>query len=81
MTVQVEFRPIQLLTCSADREGQLLLADDALVAVVVRLSQIHGAEYMNHWYVEAAFGLCATAATTAPEQWVRHRTAALAPPS
>ena len=43
-----------------DGEGLLIFADDALVAVLVRLSALHGAQ-AGRWFLEAAFGRLAPA--------------------
>jgi hypothetical protein len=52
--VTVSFEPISLHNVE-DGEGGLLLLGGALVAIVVRLSQLHGEE-ANKWFVEVGFG-------------------------
>jgi hypothetical protein len=61
LSLRIVFRPIMVWTGSEDREGRLAIADDALAAVLVRLSpEIHGADLSGRWFVEAGFGSCAT---------------------
>jgi hypothetical protein len=40
---------------AADAEGLLVYSDDGLVAVLARLSDLHG-EIAGQWYFEAGFG-------------------------
>ncbi len=75
----VVLQPVQVNTSSQDREGQLVLVDGYLVAVLVRLDgEEHGA-LRCRWLLEAGFGPCGEVAP-APfrslkdvEQWVRHQ--------
>ncbi|WP_264049991.1 hypothetical protein [Methylobacterium flocculans] len=53
MTLRLQ--PIRVRTASDDEDGQLVLVDEALVAVLVRLAPDHGA-MAGHWYLEAGFG-------------------------
>jgi hypothetical protein len=48
------FQPIALSTRGPDSDGMLVLRDGALIAVLSRLSAIHGS-LEGRWYVEAAF--------------------------
>ncbi|WP_342109216.1 hypothetical protein [Methylobacterium sp. SI9] len=45
----------QVATRSDDAESQLVFADGFLVAVLVRLSEQHGAD-AGKWFLEAGFG-------------------------
>jgi len=46
------------MTGHADHEGQLVLADRQLIAILVRLDdEIHG-EDRGLWFLEAGFGPC-----------------------
>lgn len=57
----LDVRKIRVATSSDDEEGVLVLADERLVAVLVKLSAaIHG-DATGHWFVEAGFGCCAGA--------------------
>jgi len=51
----LEFHPIIVATGSADREGALVLWKGRLLAVLVRLSDQHGAE-SGRWFLEHGFG-------------------------
>jgi hypothetical protein len=48
-------QPVQVAVGGDDEEGCLIFADDRLVAVLVRLSQLHE-ELAGRWYLEAGFG-------------------------
>jgi hypothetical protein len=50
----LSFQPIELSTRGPDCDGMLVLSDGRLIAVLSRLSDIHGA-LAGRWYVEAAF--------------------------
>ena len=52
---QLTFKPIGIATGSTDEEGCLVLKGDRLVAVLVRLSALHG-EAEGAWFIEAGFG-------------------------
>ena len=54
--MKLEFRPVHVATGSEDTEGLLALVDEQLVAVLVRLSELHD-ELAGYWFIEAAFGL------------------------
>ena len=51
----MSLQPVQVATGSNDTESQLVFADDFLVAVLVRLSDDHGAE-AGMWFLEVGFG-------------------------
>ncbi|HEX2558790.1 hypothetical protein [Phenylobacterium sp.] len=48
------FLPV-LVAAGDDGEGRLAFCDDKLVAVLVRLSAVHG-QAAGRWFLEAAFG-------------------------
>lgn len=48
-------QPISLDTDTPDREGVLTFRDGRLLAVLSRLSDIHG-DLEGHWFIEATFG-------------------------
>ena len=52
---QLTFKPVNIATGSTDKEGCLVFKDDCLVAVLVRLSALHG-EAEGGWFIEAGFG-------------------------
>jgi len=54
--MKVEFRPVRVATGSDDNEGLLAFAGEQLIAVLVRLSELH-ADLAGSWFVEATFGL------------------------
>ena len=56
----LSFQPIELSTQGPDKDGMLVLRDGRLIAVLSRLSEIHGA-LAGRWYVEAAFRRLPTA--------------------
>jgi len=73
-------QPVRVAT-GEDEEGRLVLVDDCLIAVLVRLSRQHG-EIAGHWFLEASFGpaLDAMAWPTFPdlkaaERWIVSRIA------
>ena len=49
------FRPIRIATGSEDEDGCLVFNEDHLIAVLVRLSDLHG-DAEGKWFLEAAFG-------------------------
>jgi len=53
-------QPVQVATGSNDTEGQLVLAGSFFVAVLVRLSDDHGAQ-AGKWFLEQGFGRVACA--------------------
>ena len=58
MAPSLTFQHIEVMTGHADREGQLVLADGQLVAILVRLDdEVHGGD-RGRWFLEAGFGPC-----------------------
>ena len=56
----ISFQPIRVLIDGHDSEGRLVLADDQLAAVIVRLDgDVHDATSRGLWHLEAGFGKCA----------------------
>ncbi|MCJ2036170.1 hypothetical protein [Methylobacterium sp. J-068] len=53
MTLRLQ--AVRVRTGSDDEDGRLVLADDALVGILVRLSPDHG-ETAGRWFLEAGFG-------------------------
>jgi hypothetical protein len=79
MEETITFQPVQVMAVVDDGQGQLVLAGDRLVAVLVRLTDGgHGIE-REHWFLEAGFGPCSTVLPPAfpdlgtAESWVRRR--------
>ena len=53
--------PMRVLIDAHDSEGRLILADNQLAAVIVRLDgEHHDLERKGSWYLEAGFGKCNT---------------------
>jgi hypothetical protein len=79
MPLDISFRPIRVLIDGHDSEGNLILADGDLAAVIVRLDgEHHGPEHKGLWHLEAGFGHCdvrvAPSVFTTPEEagaWVQ----------
>ena len=78
----ISFQPIRVLIDGHDSEGRLVLADDQLAAVIVRLDgDVHDATSRGLWHLEAGFGKCAAPPYGAPlwaqpeeaGQWVQAR--------
>ena len=53
--MSLHLQPVQVSTGSHDSESQLVFADGFLVAVLVHLSDDHGAD-AGKWFLEAGFG-------------------------
>ena len=53
--MNLRLQPVQVATGSEDQESQLAFTDGFLVAVLVRLSALHGAD-AGKWHLEAGFG-------------------------
>ncbi|GEP07686.1 hypothetical protein [Methylobacterium oxalidis] len=53
--MNLDLKPVRVATGSGDEEGRLIFADGYLVAVLVQLSDEHGAE-ARKWFFEAGFG-------------------------
>jgi hypothetical protein len=63
----ISFQPIRVLIDGHDSEGRLVLADDQLAAVIVRLDgDVHDATSRGLWHLEAGFGKCAAPPYGAP---------------
>jgi hypothetical protein len=63
MPLDISFQPMRVLIDGHDSEGNLILADGQLAAVIVRLDgEIHAPEHKGHWNLEAGFGRCAVRA-------------------
>ncbi|MCJ2098621.1 hypothetical protein [Methylobacterium sp. E-046] len=58
--MSLHLQPVRVATRSEDGDGQLVFADGFLVAVLVRLSDQHGAD-VGLWFLEAGFGLTSVA--------------------
>ena len=55
----ISFQPMRVLIDGHDSEGRLILADDQLAAVFVRLDgQTHNPEHKGLRHLEAGFGKC-----------------------
>jgi len=52
----ISFQPIRVDTLSADQEGQLILLEDRLIGVLVRLAGDEQAPLQGFWSLEAGFG-------------------------
>ena len=58
----IVFQPVTLATASADHQGQLLLVDGRLAAVLAHLlDEMHGPKFKGAWFLEASFGSFADA--------------------
>lgn len=72
--------PITIRTGCRDTQGRLVLIDDELVAVLVRLDdEVHG-EARGRWFLEAGFGPVGRAASPdlfdtldAADAWMQQR--------
>ena len=53
--MSLQLQPVQVATASSDTEGQLVLAGEFLVAVLVRLSDDHGVQ-ADKWFLEQGCG-------------------------
>ena len=79
MPVELLLRPIPVHTGSGDQEGQLVLADGRLAAVLVRLDDTSHEALVGAWFLEAGFGPCAhVVAPTfgdldAAKHWIRQQ--------
>ena len=59
MTHSISFQAIPILIDGHDTQGQLVLVDGDLVAVLSRLDgEAHDPEVKGHWHLEAGFGPC-----------------------
>jgi hypothetical protein len=61
MTLDISLMPMRVLIDGHDSEGYLVLADNQLAAVIVRLDgEHHDPEHKGWWCLEAGFGKCNT---------------------
>jgi hypothetical protein len=59
MTLDISFQSMRVLIDGHDTDGKLVLANNQLAAVFVRLdSQSHEPEHQGRWHLEAGFGKC-----------------------
>ncbi len=59
MSLDISFEPMRVLIDGHDSEGYLVLADNQLAAVFVRLDgEHHDLERKGWWHLEAGFGKC-----------------------
>ena len=59
MSLKITFERTFVNTLSNDAEGQLVRANDRLVAVLVRMDGEEHGDLRGHWLLEAGFGPCA----------------------
>jgi hypothetical protein len=61
MSRDISFLPMRVLIDGHDTDGNLVLADHQLAAVIVRLDGTHhNPEHKGLWHLEAGFGKCST---------------------
>ncbi|HEY8383774.1 MAG TPA: hypothetical protein VIL09_16655 [Microvirga sp.] len=61
MTPTISFLSMRVLIDGHDTDGRLVLANDQLAAVFVRLDgTYHDPEHLGWWHLEAGFGKCNT---------------------
>jgi hypothetical protein len=60
MPLELRLEPKRVYTGSPDEDGLLVLLDERLVAVLVRLEDESHAEMIGSWFLEAGFGPCRT---------------------
>jgi hypothetical protein len=59
MPLDISFQPMRVLIDGHDSEGYLVLADNQLAAVIVRLDgEHHDPAHKGWWCLEAGFGNC-----------------------
>jgi hypothetical protein len=59
MPLNISFQPIGVLIDGHDSDGRLVLANDQLAAVIVRVDgQAHAQKNKGRWHPEAGFGKC-----------------------
>jgi hypothetical protein len=64
MPLDISFQPLRVLIDGHDSEGNLVLADNQLAAVIVRLDgEHHDPEHTGLWHLEAGLGKCAVRTT------------------
>ena len=57
---QITFKTMPVITSSADHEGVLMLADEQLLGVLVRLDAREHGRLRGSWFLEAGFGPCSS---------------------
>jgi hypothetical protein len=61
MPLDITFIPMRVLIDGHDTDGNLVLAEKQLAAVIVRLDGTHhDPEHKGWWHLEAGFGKCNT---------------------
>lgn len=79
MSLELLLHAVPVHTGSGDEDGQLVLADGRLVAVLVRLGDAAHAGLLGAWFLEAGFGPCARTAAPvfndldAAQDWIRRQ--------
>ena len=59
MTLDISLTPLRVLIDGHDTDGRLILANNQLAAVFVRLDGTHhDPEHKGWWHLEAGFGKC-----------------------
>jgi hypothetical protein len=59
MPLDISFQPMRVLIDGHDSEGKLVLVNNQLAAVFVRLDgSAHSPEHQGLWHLEAGFGKC-----------------------
>jgi hypothetical protein len=59
MTLDISLMPMRVLIDGHDSEGNLILSEGQLAAVIVRLDgETHDPEHKGRWNLEAGFGKC-----------------------
>lgn len=53
--MNLRLQPVQVATGTDDQESRLVFVDGFLIAILVRLSALHGSD-AGKWYLEAGFG-------------------------
>jgi hypothetical protein len=62
VVVDISFPPMRVLIDGHDSEGRLVLVDNQLAAMIVRVDgQSHEPEHRGRWHPEAGFGKCEVA--------------------
>jgi hypothetical protein len=85
VTREITLQPISVMTDGGAHDGQLVLADDQLVAVLSRVTEeetVGEREQIEGWFLEAGFGPCGPLMSVTPPvfadldqalAWVRTR--------
>jgi hypothetical protein len=65
MPLGISFLPLRVLIDGHDTDGRLVLADNQLAAVFVRLDGTHhDPDHNGWWHLEVGFGKCAATTTS-----------------